>query len=88
MTLKARRIMRTIFLLAFLIATPLVSLYAAGYKFSLQKGGLQKTGMLILDTEPQGARIYLNGVPQQTAIKKLVNEVFRNTDPAIHLASG
>ena len=70
MSLKARRILFILFIIAFLIITPLVISYAVGYKISLSGKILQKTGMLILDTEPEGAKIYLNGKPRQLFFKK------------------
>jgi len=60
MNLNQRRLLYILFIIAFLIITPLISLYATGYKIG---GGfrIQKTGILILDTEPKGASISLNG---------------------------
>lgn len=73
MKLKYRRILYILFILAFLIITPLVSLYASGYKLG---GGFsfQKTGILIIDTEPNGAKIYLNDEIQTTFLKKIISQ--------------
>jgi len=74
MSLAARRVLYIFFLLAFFITTPLVMFYAAGYKFSFSMShpfNIQKTGMLILDTEPKGAKIYLNGESQQFFLNKI-----------------
>lgn len=60
MTLNQRRVLYIVFIFLFIIITPLVSLYASGYKFG-SSFSLQKTGMLVIDTEPKGAKIYLNG---------------------------
>jgi dipeptidyl aminopeptidase/acylaminoacyl peptidase len=73
MSLKTRRILFIFFILLFITITPLVIFYAAGYELSfknIKKGGFQKTGMLVLDTVPPGAKIYLNGKPQQLFFKK------------------
>ncbi len=70
MSLKARRLLFIFFIIAFLIITPLVISYAVGYKLSFSGKILQKTGMFILDTEPEGAKIYLNGKPRQLFFKK------------------
>ena len=72
MSLTTRRILYTFFIIIFLIVTPWVCFYAAGYKLGphLQ---LQKTGSLVLKTEPDGAQIYLNGKIQRNFIKKLFN---------------
>jgi len=64
MKLFYRRILYLAFIAAFLIITPLLILYANGYELNLKSKGLVKTGMFILDSEPRGALIYLNGRPQ------------------------
>jgi hypothetical protein len=74
MSLRTRRILFIFFILSFLIITPLVISYAAGYKFVFGKKVLQKTGMLVLDTEPTGAKIYLNGKPEQNLFKKYFSD--------------
>ncbi len=70
MTLRTRRILYITFLFLFFTITPLLCLYAAGYKINFSKGFIQKTGMLILDSKPEGARIFLNNKPQQFFFKK------------------
>lgn len=71
MSLKTRRILYILFIMAFLIITPMVIFYAAGYKLS--PGGItfQKTGSFILDSDPQGANIFINNKPQQKFFKKI-----------------
>lgn len=70
MSLKQRRILYLFFILIFLTITPLLILYAAGYKLG---GGfrLQKTGILILNSKPKGAKIYLNDEIQKNTLKKI-----------------
>lgn len=80
MKLITRRILRTIFLLAFLIITPLVSIYAAGYKLSWKKISIQKTGMIILDSNPSGADIFINGKAQQLGFKKIFSSLIGQTE--------
>ncbi len=75
MTIKIRRLLFIIFIVAFLVIAPLVAFYAAGYKINPSwpfsfKQAFQKTGMLILDTEPRGAKIYLDEEPQQLFFRK------------------
>lgn len=74
MSLKTRRILFIFFILSFLTITPLIIFYAAGYKLTPGKMVFQKTGTLILDTEPAGAKIYLNGEPELKFLKKYFNE--------------
>jgi len=70
MSIKQRRILYIFFILIFLIITPLISLYATGYKI----GGdfkIQKTGALIIDTTPPGAKISLNSKTQKKFLKNI-----------------
>ena len=90
MSLSSRRILYIIFIAAFLIITPLIIIYASGYKIKLKNGlkldlSFEKTGMLVLDTNPAGAKIYLNGEPQQLFLKKYYskNESFLSTPAKI-----
>lgn len=72
MTIRTRKILYIFFILLFIIITPIVSLYAAGYKLS---GGLkiQKTGILIINSKPEGAQILINGEIQQNFFKKIIS---------------
>jgi hypothetical protein len=69
MTLFNRRCLYISFILIFLIGAPIVSLYASGYK--LGSGfKVEKTGMLILNTKPAGAKIYIDGKVQKNFFKQ------------------
>lgn len=72
MTLKTRRILYITFILIFCISTPLVIFYALGYKIGTGFN-VQKTGALILDSNPSGAKVYLNGKLQQKLISKILS---------------
>ncbi len=72
MSLATRRIIYIFFIIAFLVITPSVCFYAAGYKIGPHLR-LQKTGSLVLETKPKGAQIYLNGKIQRNFIKKFLN---------------
>lgn len=61
MTLPYRRIVYISFIVIFLIITPIVILYTTGYRYNFQTNKIQKTGILILKSNPTGAKIYLNG---------------------------
>ena len=71
MGLKTRKLLFLFFVLAFLVITPLVSLYAAGYKISLSGKILQKTGMLIIDSNPDEATILIDNKVQQNFLNKI-----------------
>jgi len=61
----------------------MVIFYAAGYKFDSGGISFQKTGSFILDSEPQGANIFINGKPQQNFFKKIfANEESYTKTPA------
>ena len=59
MTLWHRRILYIIFILLFFILAPAISFYAAGYEFDFNSGKVQRTGILIIESEPKGASIDL-----------------------------
>ncbi|MBU4375666.1 PEGA domain-containing protein [Patescibacteria group bacterium] len=83
MSLVTRRILYIFFITLFLIITPMVIFYAAGYKFDSGGISFQKTGSFILDSEPQGANIFINGKPQQNFFKKIfANEESYTKTPA------
>lgn len=73
MSLTIRRILYISFILLFLIITPLIMLYASGY--SLSDGfKVQKTGILIVDTTPNGAAIKINGKAQKKFIDRILKK--------------
>lgn len=49
------------FIVLFLITTPLVILYTAGYRWNNKKDRLEKVGIIFLRSRPNNADIYLNG---------------------------
>jgi len=75
-----RRLFYTTFLIFFLIITPLLIMYALGYSFS-NGFKLQKTGILVIASEPKYAKIYLNGELQQDFLKRLYNKDNYKTTP-------
>ncbi|RLC39160.1 hypothetical protein DRH27_00470 [Candidatus Falkowbacteria bacterium] len=73
MTLNQRRLLYIFFILLFIVITPLICLYAAGYSVN-KNFSVEKTGILIIDSEPRGAEIYLNDKIQQTFFKKYFSQ--------------
>lgn len=69
MSLTLRRIIFYSFCLAFFIISPMVILYASGYQVDWQHIftplAVQKTGMTMIESNPPGANIYLNGQEQK-----------------------
>lgn len=82
MTLATRRFLYLTFIGAFLIITPLMILYANGYKLSLDRKGLVKTGMFIIATKPEGAKIYIDNELQMDLIDKYLKRGNVITSPA------
>ncbi len=74
MSLLTRRILYVFFIILFLIITPMVIFYAAGYKFNLSGVKFQRTGTFIFNTKPKGAKIFINDQPQQTFFKKYYSQ--------------
>lgn len=74
MTLKVRRILSLTFILLFLMVTPAIVLYAAGFKLSKNGFFIQKTGMFIIDSNPRGAKIFIDGKVQKNFIGSLFNK--------------
>ena len=60
MTITHRRILYSLFFLAFFITAPIVILWAQGYRYNFNQHRLQKTGVLFLESKPSRAEIYLN----------------------------
>lgn len=60
MKIKSRWVIYFVFLFIFLITTPLILLYTAGFRYNIQKGRVQKTGIIIVSTAPRKAQIFLN----------------------------
>jgi len=71
MTKKTRNILFSIFVLAFAIIAPLVCLYAAGYQVG-NNFSVQKTGILVIKTEPTAATIYLENKTQKNLVDNLL----------------
>ncbi len=70
MVSKRRRILFLLFILIFAIISSLTILYTSGYSINWTwppnfNQVFQKTGMLVLETEPEGADIYINGKTQK-----------------------
>lgn len=75
MSQKIRNYLLFVFVFGFIFVTIVVSLYASGYKFNLSwplklNRLLQKTGMLIIESEPDKALIYLNDKIQKDSSLK------------------
>ena len=61
MPLLFRRILFSIFVLLFAVSAAALLFYANGYRYHTGKRIVEKTGKLIVETEPRGARVLFNG---------------------------
>lgn len=75
MNIRIRRIIALIFILAFLIAAPSLLFYTAGYRYNFKKSEVQKTGALIIKTEPHGAGVSLNEQLMSSATPLRLNNI-------------
>lgn len=73
MTLKTRRVLSLIFIILFLLVTPAIIFYAAGYKLKKNSLALERTGIFVIDSDPEGAKILLNGQTQKTFFGAFLN---------------
>ncbi len=73
MSLPFRRALYLSFILAFLILTPLLIFYSLGY--NLKSGFIiEKSGMLVIDTEPKGAKIIIEDKGVQKFWSKILTK--------------
>lgn len=56
-----RRILPWIFTIVFLVSAPALVFYTSGYRWNPKKEKIERNGTLIIDSTPDGARIWLNG---------------------------
>ncbi|MFA6536821.1 MAG: PEGA domain-containing protein [Patescibacteria group bacterium] len=75
MNIKHRRLITLIFISIFFIVTPILLLYTAGYRYNLKKLSLQKTGAMVIKTEPSGALIFFNGQSTKDYTPTRINNV-------------
>jgi hypothetical protein len=80
MTLKFRRFLYITFILLFLIIAPLIALYGAGYDLNLKNIGLQKTGIFILDSDPDGARITIKSELNNFNLSTIFSKIFNKSE--------
>jgi len=79
MKLFWRRIVYMSFILAFFIIAPLLLFYTAGYRINLKKMEVEKTGIMVLETDPEGAEIYIDNKKFEEYTPIQINNIFPNT---------
>jgi len=73
MHINTRRLIASAFILAFLIAAPILVLYTAGLRWNFKKWSLQKTGSIYIEVEPKDADILINGKIVDQKIPAIIN---------------
>lgn len=56
-----RRIMPWVFIICFFAVAPALLFYTAGYRYNAKKGKIERNGTVIIDSQPRGASISLDG---------------------------
>lgn len=79
MTLLHRRVLLLFFILIFVIISPILILYALGYKYDAQKGRLEKTGVFFIKAYPKSAEISLNGQIKKRQTPTRLTRLLPNT---------
>lgn len=75
MNIKIRYFVTAILFLTFVIVTPLLILYTAGFRYNIKKSIWDKTGSLVLKSKPAGAEILLNNKSIKTKTPARINNV-------------
>ena len=71
MKIKYRRLLYTIFFLIFFIFGSFLFFDTAGYRYNFKRNKLEKTGILIVNSSPTEAEIFLNGQYQDKTPSRL-----------------
>ncbi len=79
MTREARRLIFIIFLGIFIIAAPVIILYAWGFNFDFEEKIFVDTGGIYLKSTPSRAEIYIDGIP-----KGKTSDFVRRLQPKIY----
>lgn len=75
MSKKVRAIIFYIFLTVFLLAAPLIVLYTAGYRLSLNNQRLHRSGVVAISTIPRSANVVLDGQAQSGRTPLVIQRV-------------
>lgn len=70
-----RRALPWLFALTFVIVAPILVFYTAGYRINPKKITIERNGTFIVDSEPGGARIFLNGQLQRPVTAATIQDV-------------
>lgn len=63
---RARRLIRRTFIAAFFIVAPAIILSTAGYRYNFLRQRFERTGVMLVETRPEGGTVILNGKLQKS----------------------
>lgn len=64
---RARRFLSWTFILAFFLIAPAIIFSTAGYRYNFTTHKIERTGVLIVESRPEGAAVWLNGKLQKSS---------------------
>ncbi len=85
MSRTIRNILFVFFVILFFVSAVALVLYASGYRYHFSKKSFEKTGQIIVETEPRGALLLINGAP---AKRDFSQEALRTPTTVSYLLSG
>lgn len=80
MSLKVRYTLLTILITTFIVVAPIIILYTAGYRYNFVKNKIEKTGLIVVNSEPENATVFINGkefkMKTEARIKNLLPDTY------------
>lgn len=80
---KSRKFVFFLLVTTFALAAPVVLLFASGYRYNWHKHKIEKTGIVFVGTDPEGASVTVDGKPAKettpVSIPNLLPEEYRVT---------
>ena len=74
-TYSIRRATLIIFIALFLLISPILIMYTAGYRYDFSNGLLKETGAISIDILPKKTSIYLNGIKLKESMPIRLNNI-------------
>lgn len=78
MTSRSRFAIKIFFIMLFIILAPLIIVYTMGYRYNFQVGQVQKTGVLILNSYPDDADVFLDGKIVDDKTPSIIKKILPN----------
>ncbi len=79
MNIRTRRLIAIVFFLIFIIVTPTLILYTAGYRYNIKKQKLNAYGSLVIKTEPSNAQVTVSGLEKDYSTPARINNLNENS---------